>query len=72
MRIVSKNEIGKLVSLLERVRKEYATKFHPSRLYPKYMFWNAAGTEQSKMYQTIYVTPTLLAEAQKLLPEPTL
>ena len=72
MRIVEKSEIEKLISLLERIRKEYVQKFQPSRLYPKYMFWNAAGTEQSKMYQTIYVTPALLEEAEKQIPETTL
>jgi hypothetical protein len=72
MRIVAKSEIGKLVSLLERIQKEYVAKFRPSRLYPQYMYWNAAGTEQSAMYQTIYATPALLAEAEKLLSEPAL
>ena len=69
MRIVEKYEIEKLVSLLERIRKEQVTPFKPSKLYPKYWFWNRADNEQSKMYQTIYVTPALLAEAQKLIPE---
>lgn len=72
MRIVNKSEIGKLVSLLERIRKEHVIPFKPSRLYPKYMYWNRADNEQSKMYQTIYATPALLAEAEKLLPEPAL
>jgi hypothetical protein len=72
MRIVEKYEIGKLASLLERIRKEQVTPFKPSRLYPKYWFWNRADNEHSKMYQTIYVTPALLTEAQKLVPEPTL
>jgi hypothetical protein len=69
MRIVEKYEIAKLVSLLERIRKEHVTPFKPSKLYPKYWFWNRADNEQSKMHQTIYVTPALLAEAQKLIPE---
>jgi hypothetical protein len=72
MRIVERSEIGKLVTLLGRIKKEYVQNFKPSRLYPKYMYWNAAGTEQSKMYQTIYVTPALLAEAEKQVPETTL
>jgi hypothetical protein len=69
MRIVAKNEIAKLVTLLTHIRKEQVTPFKPSRLYPKYMFWNRADNEQSKMYQTIYATPALLAEAEKLLIE---
>lgn len=69
MRIISKNEIEKLASLLDRIRKEYVTPFKRSNSYPKYMFWNRAGTEQSTMYQTVYATPALLAEAEKLLPQ---
>jgi hypothetical protein len=69
MRIVGRNEIDKLVKLLERIRKEHVTPFKQSRLYPKYMFWNRADNEQSKMYQTIYATPALLADAEKQLTE---
>jgi hypothetical protein len=66
MRIIEKTEIDKLVSLLTRIRKEYVTPFKPSRLYPPYYFWNRSGTEQSKMYPTLYVTPKLLEEAQQM------
>ncbi len=69
MRIVGKDEIGKLVSLMERIRKEQVTPFKPSKLYPEYWFWNRADNEQSKMYQTIYATPALLAEAEEVLNE---
>lgn len=69
MRIVGRNEIGKLVSLLTHIRKMHVKPFQQSRLYPKYMYWNRADNEQSKMYPTIYATPALLAEAEKLVPE---
>jgi hypothetical protein len=70
MRIVQKHEIGKLVSLLRGIAKEQITGFHKSSLYPPYLFWNATGSEQSKMYTTIYVTPALLAEAETSMNEP--
>jgi hypothetical protein len=69
MRIVGKDETSKLVSLMVRIRKEQVTPFKPSRLYPKYWYWNRANNEQSRMYQTIYATPALLAEAEKLVNE---
>lgn len=72
MRIIEKSEIEKLVSLLTRIRKEYVTPFKQSKLYLPYMFWNRSGSEQSTMYQTLYVTPALLAEAEKLVVETTL
>jgi hypothetical protein len=72
MRIVERHEIEKLAALVERIQKRQVTSFKPSKLYPKYMFWNRANNEQSKMYQTIYVTPALLTEAKKLTPAPSL
>jgi len=47
--------------------KGHVAAFKQSALYPNYMFWNAAGNEQSEMYQTVYATPALLAEAEELL-----
>lgn len=65
MRIVGREEIEKLASLLLKIRKGYVPPFKPSRLYPPYLFWNKSGTEGSKMYPSMYVTPTLMADAQK-------
>jgi hypothetical protein len=67
MRIVSKNEIEKLARLVRHNRKEHVQGFQQSRLYPPYHFWNATGSERSPMYQTIYVTPKLLAEAEAMV-----
>jgi hypothetical protein len=67
MRIVEKYEIDKLVRLLEKIGKRYIPPFKQSALYPDYMFWSQSGSEQSKMYKTIYATPALLAEAEKLI-----
>lgn len=66
MRIIEKHEIDKLVVVLVRIRKRYVTPFKPSTLFPPYLFWNRSGSEQSKMYPTMYVTPALLEEAQKI------